>query len=470
MIDIDDLKSYLSKRVRGQPKAIATLCDLIEDSQNLDKYEPRRGPIGVVMALGPSGVGKTESARALASYLHGSDGTLIHVSCGNYTQEHTVHTLIGAPPGYIGYDKAPLLSQEEIDKICSVSEVVEVSSNPELVQLQEEKRALSELLREYYEKLNRIGISWFNAHEAFKLLITSAESLTKSTQILAKIPKKTKKYTKTGLEALEELGNKIALAQVELYRLVQNHAETKAHLDDLTHQSYIIEDRITQLNVKSTPSGNKSEVGVILFDEIEKAHPTIHKFLLEAMENGWASLANNTRVNLSNCLFILTSNLGARAMGRELQQEGMGFRYRRPAEEDYTDQQSDSSDLKILAIAETEFKKEFSPEFRGRIDAVVVYRQLSQVTLTQILDDQIKTFAEALRLRANVELLVEDSVKQLILRVSRHRREVGARLLGHKLKSTVKRLVGRGLAKRPKYRGKVRVYLNKDIVSLDLSK
>src|SRR3989338_2352728 len=103
MINITDLRSFLSKKVRGQPKAIMALCNLIEDAQNFESI--RKGPVGVMMSVGPSGVGKTELPRALALYLYGSEHSMTRISCGNLTQEHTVHTLIGAPPGYVGYGK-----------------------------------------------------------------------------------------------------------------------------------------------------------------------------------------------------------------------------------------------------------------------------------------------------------------------------------------------------------------------------
>src|SRR3989344_5465927 len=107
-------KEFLEKRVKGQSRAVNALCKIYQYELTLRWLEERKGPIGVLMFLGPSGVGKTEMARMLAQYFMGSVGSLIKVDCSAFSQPHMIHSLIGAPHGYIGYDSQPLLSQKSL--------------------------------------------------------------------------------------------------------------------------------------------------------------------------------------------------------------------------------------------------------------------------------------------------------------------------------------------------------------------
>jgi len=112
--EIANLREFLSKRVRGQLKGVETVCNLIEDDMMLRDLEEKRGPVGIVMFLGPSGVGKTELARVSAQYLMGSENYLTKIQCVTLTQSHTIQTLLGAPHSYVGWDTPPLLSPDRI--------------------------------------------------------------------------------------------------------------------------------------------------------------------------------------------------------------------------------------------------------------------------------------------------------------------------------------------------------------------
>jgi ATP-dependent Clp protease ATP-binding subunit ClpC len=98
-----NLEALLKRRVIGQDAAIARVTQAIQVSRA--GLKPRNRPAGVFLFLGPTGVGKTELARALAAVVFGSDEHLIRVDMSEYMEKHAVSRMIGAPPGYIGYDQ-----------------------------------------------------------------------------------------------------------------------------------------------------------------------------------------------------------------------------------------------------------------------------------------------------------------------------------------------------------------------------
>ncbi|GLV58880.1 hypothetical protein KDH_57080 [Dictyobacter sp. S3.2.2.5] len=97
------LESRLKSRVIGQDEAVKRVAQAIQVSRA--GLKPRNRPAGVFMFLGPTGVGKTELARALAAEVFGSDEHLIRVDMSEYMEKHSVSRMIGAPPGYVGYDQ-----------------------------------------------------------------------------------------------------------------------------------------------------------------------------------------------------------------------------------------------------------------------------------------------------------------------------------------------------------------------------
>jgi len=98
-----DMGAALKKRVIGQDAAIERVCQRLLLAQA--GLGSRRGPLGVFLFLGPTGVGKTELARGVAAYLFGSENDLIRLDMSEFMEEHSVAKLIGSPPGYIGHDE-----------------------------------------------------------------------------------------------------------------------------------------------------------------------------------------------------------------------------------------------------------------------------------------------------------------------------------------------------------------------------
>jgi ATP-dependent Clp protease ATP-binding subunit ClpB len=103
------LEEHLHKRVIGQDEAIEVVSNAVRRARAGLK-DPKR-PIGSFMFLGPTGVGKTELAKALAEFLFDDDQAMVRIDMSEYQEKHTVARLIGAPPGYIGYDEGGELTE-----------------------------------------------------------------------------------------------------------------------------------------------------------------------------------------------------------------------------------------------------------------------------------------------------------------------------------------------------------------------
>ena len=106
LIQMEDL---LRKRVIGQEAALTAVANAIRRSRA--GLQDRNRPIGVFMFLGPTGVGKTETARALAEFLFDDERAMIRIDMSEYMEKHSVSRLIGAPPGYVGYDEGGQLTE-----------------------------------------------------------------------------------------------------------------------------------------------------------------------------------------------------------------------------------------------------------------------------------------------------------------------------------------------------------------------
>ena len=139
---------------------------------------------------------------------------------------------------------------------------------------------------------------------------------------------------------------------------------------------------LTQARLASVTS-DRSALSIVLFDEIEKAAPSFARLLLGILDRGVLCLGDNNLVNFERTLVLMTSNLGARGISKELA-GGFGFAPRR----------SEGSSLaeRLDTIALAAVRRRFSPEFVNRIDAAITYHPLNRDALASILDRQISDF------------------------------------------------------------------------------
>ncbi len=128
---LEKLEGILSRRVIGQETAIKAIANAIRRSRAGIAEENR--PLGSFMFLGPTGVGKTETARALAEFLFNDENAMIRLDMSEYMEKHTVSKIIGAPPGYVGYEESGQLTEKIRRRPYSVVLLDEVEkANPEV--------------------------------------------------------------------------------------------------------------------------------------------------------------------------------------------------------------------------------------------------------------------------------------------------------------------------------------------------
>lgn len=477
---VTKLKVFLEKRVKGQAKAIEALCKVYHYELTLRWLEERKGPIGVLMFLGPSGVGKTELARVLSEYFMGSVDSLIKIDCSAFSQPHMIHSLIGAPHGYIGYDSQPPLSQQNLQKRLKNNKTeVNKSRVNQVYDAQKEAivrgiKGLNTQMAQIEEDLKTKKF-FLKSLEAYHQILHGSEKNEESVmQLLQDSKTKEILFSRVGKNSRifleDDLGNSIEDAAL----ILELHAESKQAI--LAYRQYEIEleklrQGLVSMNRKKIQIGEGSDNQeadnqkinsegrlVILFDEIEKANATLHQLLLQVMEDGQLTLANGSVTDLRNAFIILTSNVGSASIGDILKKKGIGFAApaKSKTQKDLDEDVAHELDKKILIVAEREMEKSFRPEFRRRIDEVVVFRPLSQKTFYEILNYQIDLFSGSLNM-LGIDLIVEPKVKDIIVEHSLHRPEVGASLLEHKFKSLVKIPLGQRLSTE-EIKGTIKVY------------
>jgi ATP-dependent Clp protease ATP-binding subunit ClpB len=131
MAKLLSMEEYLTKRVVGQDEALIILSDAVRRSRS-GIADPNR-PIGSFLFLGPTGVGKTETAKALAEFLFDDERSMVRIDMSEYQEKHSVARLIGAPPGYVGYEEGGQLTESVRRRPYSVILMDEVEkAHPEV--------------------------------------------------------------------------------------------------------------------------------------------------------------------------------------------------------------------------------------------------------------------------------------------------------------------------------------------------
>jgi ATP-dependent Clp protease ATP-binding subunit ClpC len=284
------MEKALHERVVGQDEAIGAISKAVRRARAGLK-NPRR-PIGTFMFLGPTGVGKSELAKALAEFMFGTEEALIKLDMSEFMERHNVARLVGSPPGYIGY---------------------------------EEGGQLTEAVR-------------------------------------------------------------------------------------------------------------RRPYSVILFDEIEKAHPEAFNMLLQVMEDGQLADAKGKRVDFRNCILILTSNVGADLIKRAQ----FGFMVGR--DETRTEQEA-YADMKKKVM--TEMERMFRPEFRNRLDSVMIFSSLTKAQIKIITDIQLKDIRTRLTDK-HIILEITDVAKDFLAEEG-YDPEFGARPLRRVLQTYIEDRLSEGL-------------------------
>ncbi|MCR5232411.1 MAG: ATP-dependent Clp protease ATP-binding subunit [Lachnospiraceae bacterium] len=146
----------------------------------------------------------------------------------------------------------------------------------------------------------------------------------------------------------------------------------------------------------------RNPYSVVLFDEIEKAHPDVFNILLQVLDEGNITDSNGRKVSFKNCVIIMTSNAGA---NRIIDPKHLGF---------VTEVNEEADHNKMKSGVMEEVKRIFKPEFINRIDEIIVFRSLDQENMKRIVTLLISQLAERLREEMNVTLTVTDSVKKHI--------------------------------------------------------
>ncbi len=260
VVDLRSLIDNLERRVMGQSQALAPLVDAFTRLLS-GLHDPQR-PLLTGLLLGPTGVGKTETVRAIGEALLGNDEAMVRINCEEYGHGHEVAKLLGSPPGYVGHQVEPLFSQANLD---------------------------------------------------------------------------------SGHERLLESGNQAPAAAL-LAKLCAGDPERR--------------------------------ISVVLFDEIEKAHPRVWNALLGVLEEGQLTLGDNSTTDFRNTVILMTSNVGSAEMGSLLDPQHMGFAVDVPLGV------SDPEALHETALAAA--RKNFPQEFLNRFDEVLVYSTLSEEALAGI--------------------------------------------------------------------------------------
>jgi ATP-dependent Clp protease ATP-binding subunit ClpA len=183
-------------------------------------------------------------------------------------------------------------------------------------------------------------------------------------------------------------------------------------------------------------TSESSNLSLVLFDEIEKAAPSMTRLLLGVLDKATLRLGDNSTVNFERCLIFLTSNLGAEAMRKQLNPD-FGF-------ESILAPAASAPSRKLDAIGTGSVKRRFAPEFVNRIDAVITYRPLDGSSLEAILDQQLAALQRHIEnrlLEGAFELEITDEARRFLLDRGTSR-EFGAR----ELKRAILRYVTQPLA------------------------
>ncbi len=285
---LKNLENRLHKRVIGQNDAVSAISKSIRRSR-IGLSDPNR-PVGSFLFLGPTGVGKTELSKALSECLFGKEDSMIRLDMSEYMESYSVSKIIGAPPGYIGYDNGG---------------------------------GLTEKIR-------------------------------------------------------------------------------------------------------------KNQYSVILFDEIEKAHPDIMNILLQILEDGRLTDSQGRITNFKNSVIIMTSNVGAKNI---TDRKSLGFSNENKSKE------KENEEIKRNVMEEV--KNVFKPELLNRIDEIIVFNKLNKYEISKIVDLMLEKVITRMK-EKNIYVNIDDKLKEIIIEKGKNN-NYGARNIRRTIQNLVEDKIAEGI-------------------------
>jgi ATP-dependent Clp protease ATP-binding subunit ClpC len=239
--------------------------------------------------------------------------------------------------------------------------------------------------------------------------------------------------------AREFFGSEEALIKLDMSEFAEHH--TVARLVGAP-AGYVGYDDGGQLTDKI----RRQPYSVVLFDEIEKAHPEVFNVLLQMLEDGVLSDAKGRKVDFTNTIVIMTSNIGAEKLQKEA---SFGFSANKPADLDSLDELHESNKNKVL----DDLKKMMRPELLNRIDKIIVFRALTKKDALRILDIQLEDLRERL-VKKGIGLEVDKEAKEYLLEKG-YDAHNGARPMRRLIQETVEDAIAGGLIEENYRRGDV---------------
>ena len=191
-------------------------------------------------------------------------------------------------------------------------------------------------------------------------------------------------------------GNEEALIRVDMSEYMEKHSVSKMIGSP---PGYVGHDDGGQLSEKV----RRNPYSVILFDEIEKAHPDVFNILLQVLDDGHITDSQGRKVDFKNTVIIMTSNAGAKAI---VEPKKLGFVANEDPDSDYKKMKSNVMD---------EVKQLFKPEFLNRIDEIIVFHALNREQMKKIVNLMCKELSDRVQKQLNIKLVIRDSVKKEIV-------------------------------------------------------
>ena len=193
-------------------------------------------------------------------------------------------------------------------------------------------------------------------------------------------------------------GNEDSMIRIDMSEYMEGHSVSKLIGSPPGYVGFEVGGQLTE-KIRRNP------YSVILFDEIEKAHPDVMNMLLQILDDGRLTDSNGRTVNFKNTVIIMTSNIGARLI---TDKKTLGFTSKEESKED----KKEYEDIKKDVLAE--LKKEFKPEFINRIDEIIVFHKLQKEEMRQIVDIMLKQVIKRMEVQ-NIKIKIDDDVKDKII-------------------------------------------------------